>query len=125
MSSKSNFGCLACEQQVQSGPGFCTVNFHYYRDLKLNEQQNGYLGSYLQAAAHLSCVEEFLEKGQRNAEDCVICNKRIGKLRSKISSKLAIYLYRKRGCYGIFSAHDSCLKKKVFQKNFAFVKLFW
>jgi len=108
---KTTYLCFLCGTDLEHGAGFCTVNFHSYRELVLNEKKNGYIGWHQRGAAHFSCVEQFLEKSTAQPDACVVCDKKIRSLKGLRCSKLAVYVYRKRGCSGVLGMHDKCLRR--------------
>ncbi len=119
---KNTFMCFLCGKFSETGPGLCSVNFHHCKALVLNEKKNGYIGWFQQGATHHSCIEQFLGKADREPETCVVCDKEIGRLGRIRCTKLAVYIYRKRGCAGVLNIHNKCFRK-IKLKEFPFMKI--
>lgn len=116
---KTKYMCFICGKFEEAKPDFCSINFHNFKKLKLNEKGNAYDGWFLRGTAHLKCIEEYIEGGNEKA--CMFCKKEIKSIFKIGCSKMAVYVYRKRGCYGVFGLHDRCFKK-VRHKDFFFIK---
>jgi hypothetical protein len=108
---KTTYICFLCGGALQTGPEYCTVNFHPHNDLKLNEKGNGYAGFYQQGVAHLVCIEQYSKKTGLGPMTCVVCEKPINGCNRMKCSKAAIYQYRKRGCLGVLGVHNQCLRQ--------------
>lgn len=105
---KNTYLCFLCGEFSESGPGFCSVNLHHFESLKLNDKKNGFKGAYQQGGAHQQCIEALLNAG--NETTCAVCKKPISNSFLKRASKLAIYVFHKRGCASVIGVHDRCLK---------------
>lgn len=118
---QNTFMCFICGGYSEKGPDLCSINFHQYGELELNEKRNGYKGFFQQRAAHASCLDPLLSGSEENPNRCAVCHKTIRSMLRR-STKLAVYRYRKRGCSHVISLHDSCLKG-IKAKDFPLMKL--
>ena len=119
--TKVRFMCLICGRSSQAGAGFCSVNLHQYAKLKPNEKRTGYKGWFQQGGAHHSCIRGLLLASDKDPDRCAVCLKRITLSSQRRATKVAIYIYRKRGCAGIVSIHDACFKR-IKSEAFPFLK---
>ncbi len=122
MKEKPRFVCFICGEASEKAPGLCSVGFHRYGVLRPNEKNTGYLGSYLDGAAHSACLQQFIPGEGQDEGDCVVCRKKIAFLHKPRSSILAVYEYRKRGCKATLAMHDKCIKK-IACEQFMFIKI--
>ena len=100
--------CLLCGEFSENGPGFCAVNLHQFDELQLNEKKNGYNGFFQKGAAHLRCLEQYFDLDHLDESTCAVCHSGVSSRRSGL--KLAVYVYRKRGCYCVASLHEKCFR---------------
>jgi|688.fasta_scaffold17677_7 hypothetical protein len=101
------FVCLCCGQSSVNGPNLCSVNLHNFEALTENSKRNGYTGSFQSGAIHLKCIEPYFLKAEDAPECCMICERLIDAT-SEPALKLAVYVYRRRGCSAVLSVHDRC-----------------
>ncbi|MDT7043608.1 hypothetical protein [Candidatus Nitronereus thalassa] len=107
--ARTQYMCLLCGIFSETGPGFCAVNLHDFKQLKLNELKNGYAESFQKGYAHLSCLEQFIPSGESDENNCAVCRSVIHQPSTAL--KLAVYVYRKRGCYTVIPIHEKCFRK--------------
>ena len=119
--TKVSFMCLICGRSSKAGTGFCSVNLHHYNELQPNEKGTGYKGWFQQGGAHHSCIRELLLQSDHDPDRCVVCLKRITPSSQRRATKLAIYIYRRRGYAGTVSIHDACFKR-IKSEAFPFLK---
>lgn len=117
---KVKYICCICNENFEVGNGFVTLNLHSYGPLVLNKKGNGFLGPYMKAACHKSCMEDL--NIDSTEERCSCCHDLISSDFSNISSKLVLYEYKKKGWSSIMSFHDDCLKK-ICHESFAIIKI--
>jgi hypothetical protein len=122
MKVKNKLVCFICGEASEYGPGICSIGFHKYGRLHPNEKNTGYLGSFLNGASHLSCIEKYMESEEETSGKCAVCQKKISTLQKPLSSILTVYQYRKRGCKATMSMHDKCIKS-IKSDKFFFIKV--
>lgn len=118
---KNKYVCMICGDASYPGPSICSVNLHDFEDLRLNEKKNGYLGVFQKGAAHYACLESYILKDASKLESCVVCDRAIDGVDCS-AMKLAVYVYRKRGCAAVLSIHEKCFQQ-VKIENFPLVRL--
>jgi len=118
---KTKFVCCICGKSSETGPDLCSVNLHNFEVLKLNQKKNGYLGAFSKGTVHLSCIQKYLPNGKDEPGKCVVCRHSING-DSTPGLKLAIYVYRKRGCSAALDMHENCFKK-IKSKSFPLIRL--
>ena len=101
--------CLVCGIFSETGPGLCAINLHDFKKLKLNELKNGYEESFQKGYAHLPCLEQHITFGETNEHNCAACRSVIKT--PTTAMKLAVYVYRKRGCHSVIPIHETCFRK--------------
>ena len=107
--ARTTYMCFLCGTFSETGPGFCAVNFHDFKKLKLNESKNGYAESFQKGYAHLSCLQQYISSGESDENSCAVCRSVIHQPSTAL--KLAVYVYRKRGCYTVIPMHEKCFRK--------------
>lgn len=118
--ARTTYMCCLCGIFSETGPGLCAVNFHDFKKLRLNELKNGYAGSFQKGYAHLPCLEKYLAFDETEGNKCVACCSLIKTPSTAL--KLAVYVYRKRGCYSVIPIHEKCFRK-IKQKQFPLLRL--
>lgn len=93
------------------------MNFHKSGELTLKDTKTAFIGFFQQGCAHVSCLEKYIAKASRDTESCVVCAQST-KSRLSQAMKLAVYMYRKRGCASLLNIHNSCFNK-IKVKEFA------
>lgn len=117
--ARTTYMCCLCGIFSETGPGFCAVNLHDFKKLKLNEQKNGYAESFQKGYAHLSCLEKYMTSDETHENTCAACRSAI--YDPSTALKLAVYVYRKRGCYSVLSIHEKCFRK-IKQEQFPLLR---
>ena len=107
--ARTTYMCCLCGVFSETGPGLCAVNLHDFTTLELNEQKNWYGGSFQKGYAHLPCLEPYIPSDETDDNHCTVCRSSIRT--SSTALKLAVYVYRKRGCYSVIPMHEKCFRK--------------
>ncbi len=107
--ARTTYMCCLCGIFSETAPGLCAVNFYDFKKLKLNELKNGYAESFQNGYAHLPCLEKYLAFDETDENTCVTCRSVI--TNPSTALKLAVYVYRKRGCYSVLPLHEKCFRK--------------
>ena len=105
----TTYMCFFCGVFSETGPGLCAVNLHNFKKLKLNELKNGYEESFQKGYAHLPCLENSIPSADTDESHCAVCRSSIRTPSTAL--KLAVYVYRKRGCYSVIPIHEKCFRK--------------
>lgn len=106
---RTTYMCFVCGIFSETGPGLCAINFHDFKKLRLNELKNGYAESFQKGYAHLPCLENNLSSDETDENNCASCHSVIKTPSTAL--KLAVYVYRKRGCYSVIPLHEKCFRK--------------
>ena len=117
--ARTTYMCFFCGIFSETGPGLCAVNLHDFKTLKLNEKKNGYEESFQKGYAHLPCLEQYLAFDEIDENMCAACRSVIQPPSTAL--KLAVYVYRKRGCYSVMPIHEKCFRK-IKHEQFPFLR---
>ncbi len=117
--ARTTYMCFFCGKFSETCPGLCAVNLHDFKKLKLNELKNGYDESFQKGYAHLPCLEQYLDFDDIDEHHCGACRSVIQNPSTAL--KLAVYVYRKRGCYSVIPIHEKCFLK-IKQEQFPLLR---
>ncbi len=124
MGVPSNVLCCLCGENIPKGPDLCSVNFHYFTELKLNDKGTAFKWFFQQGGAHGSCWEDHVAQYASAPECCPVCDKAFTAAEKKSPPnklfKIALYRYRKKGAEAVIALHAKCFRD-IKWKQFPFM----